>query len=100
MKPALLIDVDVGTPHSYFRHAHAHARVRVSSLPLALASLTSPLNCLSDLYISCIQCMDWMFANDLIIPGTVVYYDDVSIVKVRSTTATTKTRDDVVLVVV
>ena len=34
-----------------------------------------------DLYISCIQCMDWMFANGLIVPGTVVYYDDVSIVK-------------------
>ena len=27
------------------------------------------------------QCMDWMFANGLIVPGTVVYYDDVSIVK-------------------
>ena len=34
-----------------------------------------------DLYISCMQCMDWMFANGLIVPGTVVYYDDVSIVK-------------------
>ena len=36
-----------------------------------------------DLYISCLQCMDWMFANELIVPGTVVYYDDVSIIKVR-----------------
>lgn len=34
-----------------------------------------------DLYISCIQCMDWMFAHGLIVPGTVVYYDDVSVVK-------------------
>ena len=25
-----------------------------------------------DLYISCMQCMDWMFANGLIVPGTVV----------------------------
>lgn len=36
-----------------------------------------------DLYISCLQCMDWMFANELIVPGTVVYYDDVSIIKVH-----------------
>ena len=34
-----------------------------------------------DLYVSCIQCMDWMFRHGLIVPGTVVYYDDVSIVK-------------------
>ena len=34
-----------------------------------------------DLYVSCIQCMDWMLANGLLVAGTVVYYDDVSIVK-------------------
>ena len=34
-----------------------------------------------DLYISAYQCLDWMFTHRLIVPGTVVYYDDVSIVK-------------------
>ena len=34
-----------------------------------------------DLYISAWQCLDWMFAHELIVPGTVVYYDDVGIVK-------------------
>ena len=52
MKPALMIDVDV------------------------------------DLYVSAYQCMDWMLANGLMVGrgadgeiGTVVYYDDVSIIK-------------------
>jgi len=34
-----------------------------------------------DLYISCYQCLDWMFAQGLMVSGTIVYYDDVSIVK-------------------
>ena len=34
-----------------------------------------------DLYISCFQCMEWMITEGLMIAGTVVYYDDVSIVK-------------------
>jgi len=34
-----------------------------------------------DLYISCYQCLDWLYANKLIVPGTVIYYDDVSVVK-------------------
>ena len=34
-----------------------------------------------DLYISTIQCLDWMFSMQLIVPGTVVYYDDVSVIK-------------------
>tara|TARA_B110001452_G_C15125974_1_gene392400 strand:- start:162 stop:959 length:798 start_codon:yes stop_codon:yes gene_type:complete len=34
-----------------------------------------------DLYISAIQCLDWMFAHRLIVPGTIVYYDDVKDVK-------------------
>ena len=34
-----------------------------------------------DLYISAVQCLDWMFAAGLIVAGTVVYYDDVSVVK-------------------
>ena len=34
-----------------------------------------------DLYISCMQCMEWMLTHKLIVAGTVVYYDDVSVVK-------------------
>ena len=34
-----------------------------------------------DLYISAYQCLDWMFGQGLIVAGTVVYYDDVSVVK-------------------
>ena len=34
-----------------------------------------------DLYISAVQCLDWMFAHGLIVAGTVIYYDDVSVVK-------------------
>ena len=34
-----------------------------------------------DLYISCYQCLDWMFAQGLMAAGTIAYYDDVSIVK-------------------
>ena len=34
-----------------------------------------------DLYISAYQCLDWMFTHRLIVPGTVVYYDDVEDVK-------------------
>jgi|TARA_B110001469_G_scaffold51374_1_gene49901 hypothetical protein len=34
-----------------------------------------------DLYISAYQCLDWMFTHRLIVPGTVVYYDDVKEVK-------------------
>ena len=34
-----------------------------------------------DLYISCVQCMEWMLQQGLMVAGTVVYYDDVSIVK-------------------
>ena len=34
-----------------------------------------------DLYISTMQCMEWMFTHRLIVPGTVVYYDDVKEVK-------------------
>ena len=34
-----------------------------------------------DLYISAVQCLDWCFANGIIVPGTVVYYDDVEVVK-------------------
>ena len=34
-----------------------------------------------DLYVSCVQCMEWMIVQGLMVPGTVVYYDDVSIVK-------------------
>lgn len=34
-----------------------------------------------DLYISAIQCLEWMFVHGLIVVGTVIYYDDVSIIK-------------------
>jgi len=34
-----------------------------------------------DLYISAVQCLDWCFAQGIIVPGTVVYYDDVEVVK-------------------
>ena len=34
-----------------------------------------------DLYISALQTLDWMFAQGLIVVGTVVYYDDVSVIK-------------------
>jgi hypothetical protein len=34
-----------------------------------------------DLYISAVQCLDWCFANGIIVPGTIVYYDDVEVVK-------------------
>ena len=34
-----------------------------------------------DPYVSCVQCMEWMIQQDRIQKGTVVYYDDVSIVK-------------------
>ena len=34
-----------------------------------------------DLYVSCVQCMEWMIQQGLLVKGTVVYYDDVSIVK-------------------
>ena len=49
--------------------------------PLLRPNLALLIDVDVDLYISCMQCMDWMFANGLIVPGTVVYYDDVSIVK-------------------
>jgi hypothetical protein len=34
-----------------------------------------------DLYISAYQCLDWMLGQGLIVVGTVVYYDDVKVVK-------------------
>ena len=34
-----------------------------------------------DLYISAVQCLDWALAQGVIVPGTVVYYDDVEVVK-------------------
>ena len=34
-----------------------------------------------DLYISAVQCLDWMLSQELIVVGTVIYYDDVSIIK-------------------
>jgi len=34
-----------------------------------------------DLYVSCVQCMEWMVQQGLLVAGTIVYYDDVSIVK-------------------
>jgi hypothetical protein len=34
-----------------------------------------------DLYISAVQCLDWCFAQGIIVPGTIVYYDDVEVVK-------------------
>jgi len=34
-----------------------------------------------DLYVSCVQCMSWMIEQGLLVAGTIVYYDDVSIVK-------------------
>jgi hypothetical protein len=37
-----------------------------------------------DLYISAVQCLDWMFTHRLIVPGTVVYYDDVKEVKAEA----------------
>eukprot|EP00966_Prymnesium_polylepis_P026430 609955-Prymnesium_polylepis.1 len=37
------------------------------------------VDCDVDLYISAYQCLDWMLANGLIVAGTIVYYDDVSV---------------------
>jgi len=37
-----------------------------------------------DLYVSCVQCMEWMITQGLLVAGTVVYYDDVSIVKAEA----------------
>jgi len=34
-----------------------------------------------DLYISAVQCLDWCLAQGVIVPGTIVYYDDVEVVK-------------------
>jgi hypothetical protein len=34
-----------------------------------------------DLYISAVQCLDWMLSEGLIVVGTVIYYDDVSVIK-------------------
>ena len=34
-----------------------------------------------DLYISAVQCLDWCFEQGIIVPGTIVYYDDVEVVK-------------------
>lgn len=34
-----------------------------------------------DLYVSALQCLEWMLRNGLIVEGTFVYYDDVGIVK-------------------
>ena len=39
------------------------------------------IDCDVDLYISAFHCMDWMFAMKLAIAGTIVYYDDVSVIK-------------------
>jgi len=39
------------------------------------------VDCDVDLYISAYECLDWMLANGLIVAGTIVYYDDVSVVK-------------------
>lgn len=39
------------------------------------------IDCDVDLYISAYQCLDWMFFNGLIVTGTIIYYDDVSIIK-------------------
>ena len=39
------------------------------------------IDCDVDLYISTVQCMSWMIENELCIAGTIVYYDDVSVVK-------------------
>ena len=39
------------------------------------------IDCDIDLYISAFQCMDWMFAMKLAVAGTIVYYDDVSVIK-------------------
>jgi len=39
------------------------------------------VDCDVDLYISAYQCLDWMFTVGLIVPGTIVYYDDVSVIK-------------------
>lgn len=34
-----------------------------------------------DLYISAVQCLDWCLSQGVIGPGTVVYYDDVEVIK-------------------
>lgn len=34
-----------------------------------------------DLYISAYQCLGWMLEHQLLVAGTVVYYDDVSVIK-------------------
>jgi hypothetical protein len=39
------------------------------------------IDCDVDLYISTVQCMSWMIEHGLCVAGTIVYYDDVSIVK-------------------
>jgi len=39
------------------------------------------IDCDVDLYISTVQCMSWMIEQQLCVAGTIVYYDDVSVVK-------------------
>jgi hypothetical protein len=39
------------------------------------------VDCDVDLYISAAQCLTWLFASGIIVPGTFVYYDDVGTIK-------------------
>lgn len=72
MQPALLIDVDVSPPPAN------------PTAPLARRRTDASCDCRVvqvDLYISAWQCLDWCFASGIIVPGTIVYYDDVEVVK-------------------